>query len=141
MTEDIAKNVITYSQLYNFPILCDIPICWMEKAKENYPNDCETMVNKVFYEWWGRSTLSIGKKILYIQAAFVAEGKPAVFDGIALKYPDLKMLLEYARSDVVPVIPSSNGATSPNVSLVIITLPCQVMAMLKQGKFQQKNMM
>ena len=102
-------------QLYSFAILCDIPICWVERDKEDYPNDCETMVNKVFYAWWGRSTLSIGKKILYIQAAFVAEGKPAVFDRIILKYPDLKMLLEYARSDVVPAIPSGNGATSPNV--------------------------
>ena len=67
--------VITWSQLYSFAILFDIPVCWVERAKEDYPNDCETMVNKVFYAWWGRSTLSIGKKILYIQqAAFVAEG-------------------------------------------------------------------
>ena len=45
----------------------------------------------------------------------MAEGKPAVFDGIILKCPDLKMFLEYARSDVVPAIPSDNGATNPNV--------------------------
>ena len=103
------------SQLYSFAILCDIPFHWVERAKEGYPNDCETKVNKVFYAWWGRSTLSVGKKILYIRAAFVAEGKTAVFGRIILKYPDLKMLLEYARSDVVPVIPSGNGATNPNV--------------------------
>ena len=45
----------------------------------------------------------------------MAEGKPAVFDRIILKYPDLKMLLEYARSDVVPAIPSGKEATNPNV--------------------------
>ena len=45
----------------------------------------------------------------------MAEEKPAVFDRIILKYPDLKMLLEYARSDVVPAIPSGNEATSPNL--------------------------
>ena len=48
-------------------------VCWLERAKEDYPNECGTMVNKVFYAWWGRSTLSIGKKILYIQAAFVVK--------------------------------------------------------------------
>ena len=115
MTEDIVNNVITYSQLYSFTVLCDILICRVERAKEDYPNDCETMVNKVFYECRGRSALSIGKKFLYIQAAFVAEGQPVVFDRIILKYPDLKMLLEYARSDVVPAIPTGTGATSPDV--------------------------
>ena len=63
VTEDIVNNVITYSQMCSFAILCDIPVCWVERAKEDYPNDGKTMVNKVFYAWWGRSTLSIGKKI------------------------------------------------------------------------------
>ena len=115
MTEDIDNNVITYSQLCSFAILCDIPGYWVGRAKEDYPNDCKTMISKVFYAWWGRSTLSISRKILYIQAAFVAEGKPEVFGRIILKYPVLKMLLEYARSDVVQAIPSGNGATNPNV--------------------------
>ena len=112
MTEDLVNNVNTYSRLYS---LVSSVTSHFVGWKEDYPNDCETMVNKVFYAWWGRSTLSIGKKILYIQATFVAEGKPTLFDMIILKYPDLKMLLEYARSDVVPAIPSGNGAASPNV--------------------------
>ena len=115
MIEDIVNNVIIYSQLYSFAVLYDFLICWVERAKEDYPNDCETMINKVFYEWLGRSTFSIGKKILYIQPAFVAEGKPGVFDRIIMKYPNLKMLLEYCRSDVVPAIPSGNGATTTDV--------------------------
>ena len=86
--------------------------------------------------------MNIGKKILYIQAAFEAEGKPAVFDSIILKYPDLKMLLEYARSHVVLSIPSGSEATSPHVrpSYDNSTLPSHGY-IEKRGKFQQKNIM
>ena len=88
----------------------------MERTKEDYPRDSEIMVNKVFYEWWGRSTLSIGKKILLTQTVFVYMGKPAVFESIIGKYPDLQMLLIYARPGVIPTLPAGNGATRHNMT-------------------------
>ena len=58
------------------------------------------MVTKVFYEWWGRSTLTIGNKVLVIQKAFGHMGKPAVFDRLMSQCPDLTILLEYAKTGV-----------------------------------------
>ena len=114
-TEDIIDNVITYSQLQDFATHCDIPQCWVERAKEDYPHDSEIMVTKVFYEWWGRSTLTIGNKVLVIQKAFGHMGKPAVFDRLMSQCPDLTILLEYAKTGVIPALPAGNGATSSKV--------------------------
>ena len=49
---DIVFNIVTYDQLHDFAIKCDIPTYWVERAKEDYPHDSEMMVTKVFYEWW-----------------------------------------------------------------------------------------
>ena len=64
----------------------------------------------------GRSTLSIGKKILLTQTAFVYMGKPAIFKRIIGKYTDLKILLEYARSGAILALPAGNGATRQNMT-------------------------
>ena len=61
----------------------------MDRAKEDYPHDSELMVTKVFFEWWGRNPLNVGKKIQLIQVAFEYMGKPAMFNRILGKYPDL----------------------------------------------------
>ena len=88
-------NITTYSQLHDFALKCNIPRCWVERAKEDYPHDSKIMVNKVFYEWWVRSTLSFGKKILLTQTAFVYMSIPAIFQRIIGKYPDLKTLIAW----------------------------------------------
>ena len=81
----------------------------MERAKEDYPHDSEMIVTKVFFEWWGRCNLNVGKKIQMIQVAFVYMGKLAVFNRIMGKYPDLEILLEYARSNATPALTGGDG--------------------------------
>ena len=48
--QEITENIMTYDQLVNFAVKCDIPLTWLERAKENYPQDSEVVINKVFYE-------------------------------------------------------------------------------------------
>ena len=115
-SEDIMDNIITYVQLHDLALKCDIPRCWVERAKEDYPHDSEIMVTKVFFKWWGRSPLNTGKKSQLIQAAFVYMGKPAIFQRIIGKYPELEMLLEYARSGVTLALPSGDGAIRQNMT-------------------------
>ena len=62
------------------------------------------MVNQVFYEWWDRYNLNLGKKIQMIQAAFGYIGKPAIFNRILYTCPDLEMLLEHATFDTMPAL-------------------------------------
>ena len=69
----------------------------------------EMIVTKVFFEWWGRSNLNVGKKIQMIHIAFVYMGKLAIFNRIISKYPDLEILLEYARSNVTPALTGGDG--------------------------------
>ena len=73
---DIMTHIITYGELHDFAIRCDIPTHWVERAKEDNPHDSELMVSKVFFEWWGRSNLNIGKKLQMIQEAFDYMGNP-----------------------------------------------------------------
>ena len=73
---DITENIMTYDQLVDFAIKCDIPISWVERAKEDYPHDSKVVINKVFFEWWDRCNLNVGKKLQMIQSAFVYMGKP-----------------------------------------------------------------
>ena len=108
-SEDIIFNIITYDQLHDFAIKCDISTNWVEGAKEDNPHDYEMMVTKVFFEWWGRSYLNIGKKIQLVQIAFEYMGKPAVFHRIICKYPNLKILLEYARSNDTLALTGGDG--------------------------------
>ena len=90
---------------------CDIPLTWLERAKEDYPQDSQVVINKVFYEWWDRCNLNIEKKIHMIQAAFGYIGKPAIFNGILYTCPDLEILLEYATSDTMPALTGGDGKT------------------------------
>ena len=34
----------------------------LERAKEDYPEDSQVVVNKVFYEWWDRCNLKLGQE-------------------------------------------------------------------------------
>ena len=45
-SSDIVANVITYTQLQDFALKCDIPRCWVERAKEDYPHNSEMMVHQ-----------------------------------------------------------------------------------------------
>ena len=80
--KDVTENISTYSQLVDFAVKCDVPLTWLERAKEDYPEDSQVVVNKVFYEWWDRCNLNLGKKLQMIQAAFGYIGKPAIFNRI-----------------------------------------------------------
>ena len=102
--DDITNNILTQDQLLDFAIKCDIPNCWVERAKEDYPHDSEMMVSKVLFEWWGRCNLNVGKKLQMIQVAFVYMGKLAVFNRIMGKYADMQILLEYAKSNTTPTL-------------------------------------
>ena len=118
-SDDIIDNILTHDQLHDFALKCDIPNCWVEGAKEDYPQDSEMIVTKVFFEWWGRCHLNIGKKIQLIQVAFVYMGKLAVFNRIMGKYPGLKILLEYARLNITPALTHGDGVICLNKTVVL----------------------
>ena len=99
---NITDNIMTYDQLVNFAIKCSIPIGWVERSKEDYPHDSEVIISKIFFEWWDRCNLNVGKTLQIIQTAFVYMGKPAVFNRILGQYPDRQILIEYARSNTMP---------------------------------------
>ena len=86
--KDVTENIGTYSQLVDFAVQCDVPLTWLERAKEDYLQDSQAVINKVFYEWWDRCNLNLGKKIHMIQAAFGYIGKPAIFNRILFTCPD-----------------------------------------------------
>ena len=35
--KDVTENIGTYSQLVDFAVKCDVPLTWLERAKEDYP--------------------------------------------------------------------------------------------------------
>ena len=37
--KDVTENIGTYSQLVDFAVKCDVPLTWLERAKEDYPQD------------------------------------------------------------------------------------------------------
>ena len=110
---------MTYDQLVDFAMKCDIPLTWLERAKEDYPQDSQVVINKVFYEWWDRCNLNVGKKLHMIQAAFVYMGKLAVFNRIMNKCPDLEILLDYARSNMMPALTGGDGIIKTNKTYVL----------------------
>ena len=112
---------MTYDQLVDFAVKCDIPITWLERSKEDYPQDSQVVVNKVdlFYEWWARCNLNVGKKLHMIQAAFAYMGKPAVFNRIMTKCPDLEILLHYAKSNMMPALTGGDGIIQTNKTYVL----------------------
>ena len=77
--------------MVDFAVKCDIPLSWLEREKEDYLQDSRVVVNKVFYEWWDRCNLNVGKKLQMIHAAVVCMSKLAVFNRIINKCPDLEM--------------------------------------------------
>ena len=60
---DITENISTYGQLVEFAVKCDIPVTWLDRAKEDYPEDSQSVVKQVFYEWWDRCNLNLAKKL------------------------------------------------------------------------------
>ena len=68
--KDITENIGTYSQLVEFAMKCDIPLTWLDRAKEDYPEDSQVVVNQVFYEWWDRCNLNLAKKTLNDPGSF-----------------------------------------------------------------------
>ena len=109
--KDVTENIGTYDQLVEFAVKCDIPLTWLERTKEDYPQDLQLVVNQVFYEWWDRCNLNLGKKIHMIQAAFGYIGKPAIFNRILYMCPELEMLLDHATSDTLPALTGGDGKT------------------------------
>ena len=57
------ENISTYSQLVEFAVKCDIPLTWLDRVKEDYPEDSQSVVNQVFYEWWDRCNLNLARKL------------------------------------------------------------------------------
>ena len=60
--KEITENIGTYSQLVNFAAKCDVPLTWIDRAKEDYPDDSQSIINQVFYELWDRSHLNLARK-------------------------------------------------------------------------------
>ena len=117
---EILQRILSlYDQLVDFAVKCDIPLTWLERAKEDYPQDSQVVVNKVFYEWWDRCNLNVAKKLHMIKAAFASMGKPAVFNRILNKCPDLEMLLSYARSNMMPALTGGDGIIHTNKTYVL----------------------
>ena len=54
-----------------------------------------------------------------IQTAFVYMGKPAVFNRILGKYPDVQILIEYARSNTMPALTGGNGIIKTNKTYIL----------------------
>ena len=81
-SKDVTENIGRYDQLVEIAVKCDIPLTWVDRAKEDYPTDSRLVVNQVFYEWWDRCNLNMCKKIQMIQVAFGYIGKPAIFNRI-----------------------------------------------------------
>ena len=77
-------------------VKCDVLLTWIDRAKEDYPDDSQSAINQVFYEWWDKSHLNLARKLKTIQAAFGYMGKPAIFNRIVYTCPDVEMLLDHA---------------------------------------------
>ena len=54
-----------------------------------------------------------------IQTAFVYMGKPAIFNRILGKYPDMQILLEYVRSNMMPALTGGDGVIKTNKTHVL----------------------
>ena len=113
--KEVTENIATYSDLVDFAVKCDVPITWIDRAKEDNPNDSQSAINQVFYEWWDRSHLNLARKLKTIQAAFGYMGKPAIFNRIVYGCPDVEMLLDRAVLTRLPnLIGGKHGKTGAN---------------------------
>ena len=115
--KEATENIGTYSDLVDFAVKCDVPITWIDRAKEDNPNDSQSAINQVFYEWWDRSHLNLASKLRTIMAAFRYMGKPAIFNRIVYTCPDVEMLLDHVLQDTMPPLfnaDSSTGTPKPH---------------------------
>ena len=132
--KDVTENIGTYSQLVDFAVKCDVPLTWLERAKEDYPQDSQSVINKVFYEWWDRCNLNLGKKIQMIQAALGYIGKPAIFNRILYMCLDVEMLLDHAMSDTMPALTGGNGKTNTQKTHILESVEALAHEKIKTGK-------
>ena len=61
----------------------------------------------------------MGKKLQMIQIAFAYMGKPVVFNRIMGRYPDMQMLLEYAKSNTTQALTGGDGVIKTNKTIVL----------------------
>ena len=134
LCKDVTENIGTYDQLVDFGVKCDLPLTWLERAKEDCPQDPQVVINKVFYEWWDTCNLNVGKKIHMIQAAFGCIGKPAIFNRILYTCPDLEILLDHATLDVMPALTGGNGKTHTQMIHVLEGVEVLAHESIKTGK-------
>ena len=132
--QDITENIVSYDQLVDFAVKCDIPLTWLERAKEDYPQDSQVVINQVFYEWWDQCNLNVGKKIQMIQAAFGYMGKPAVFNRILYKCPDLEILFQHAISNMLPALTGGDGIINTNKTHVLEDVEALSRESIRTGK-------
>ena len=125
---------MTYDQLVDFAVKCDVPLSWLERAKEDYMQDSQVVVNKVFYKCWDRCNLNVGKKLQMIQAAFIYMGKLAVFNRILNRCPDLQMLLKYAMSNMIPALTGGDGIIKMNKTYVLEDADALGLESVRTGK-------
>ena len=92
-----------------------MPITWIDRAKEDNPNDSQSTINQVFYELWDRSHLNLARKLKTIQAAFGYMGRPAIFNRIVYGCPDVKLLLDHTILTRLPsLMGGKHGKTGAN---------------------------
>ena len=133
--KEIAENIGTYSQLVNFAVKCDVPLTWIDRAKEDYPDDSQSVINQVFYEWWDRSHLNLARKLRTIQAAFGYMGKPAIFNRIMYTCPDVEMLIDHTLLTRMPsLIGGEDGKTGTTKAHPLESVEVLAQEKLKAGK-------
>ena len=113
---------------------CDIPLTWLDRAKEDYPEDSQVVVNQVFYEWWDRCNLNLAKKLRMIQAAFCYIGKPAIFNRIVYTCPDIELLLDHALLDRMPPLIGNDGKTGTQKTHALESVEALARKKIKTGK-------
>ena len=133
--KEVTENISTYSQLVDFAVKCDVPLTWLDRAKEDYPDDSQSVINKVFYEWWDRCNLNLAKKLRMIQAAFGYIGKPAIFNRIMYTCPDIEMLLDHALLTRMPrLIGDNDGKTGAQKTHPLESVEALAHEKIKTGK-------
>ena len=131
--KEVTENMGTYSQLLEFSVKCDITLTWLDRAKEDYPEDSQVVVNQVFYKRWDRCNLNLGKKLQMIQADFGYIGKPVIFNRIMYTCPYLELLLNHATSDTLPALTGGDGRRSKQMTHVLESVETLAHEKIKTG--------
>ena len=133
--KEITENIGTHSQLVDFAVRCDVPLTWIDRAKEDYPQDAQSVINQVFYEWWDRSNLNLARKLRTIQAAFGYMGKPAIFNRIMYTCPDIEMLIDHTVFTRMPcLIGGKDGKTGTTITHPLESVKALAQEKIKSGK-------